>query len=89
MTLSSENLFFSKGDYTKVRRHPPKALDKVADRKPGFHKDQGLLTLHDSTPSPIILYAQLKVQKLLWKIKCRPCSPKLSIPMSFFLSPSG
>ena len=30
MTLSSENLFFSKGDYSKVRRHPPKALDKVA-----------------------------------------------------------
>ena len=25
-----ENLFFSKGDYSKVRRHPPKALDKVA-----------------------------------------------------------
>ena len=24
------NLFFSKGDYSKVRRHPPKALDKVA-----------------------------------------------------------
>ena len=30
MTLSSENLFFSKGDYSKIRRHPPKALDKVA-----------------------------------------------------------
>ena len=30
MTLSSENLFFSKGDYSKVRRHPPKALDKAA-----------------------------------------------------------
>ena len=30
MSLSSENLFFSKGDYSKVRRHPPKALDKVA-----------------------------------------------------------
>ena len=30
MTLSSENLFFSKGDYSKVRHHPPKALDKVA-----------------------------------------------------------
>ena len=29
MTLSSENLFFSKGDYSKVRHHPPKALDKV------------------------------------------------------------
>ena len=26
MTLSSENLFFSKGDYSKVRHHPPKAL---------------------------------------------------------------
>ena len=24
------NLFFSKGDYSKVRRHPPKALDKIA-----------------------------------------------------------
>ena len=30
MTLSSENLFFSKGDYSKVRHHPLKALDKVA-----------------------------------------------------------
>ena len=30
MTLSSEILFFSKGDYSKVRRHPLKALDKVA-----------------------------------------------------------
>ena len=30
MTLSSENLFFSKGDFSKVRHHPPKALDKVA-----------------------------------------------------------
>ena len=29
MTLSSENLFFSKGGYSKVRRHPRKALDKV------------------------------------------------------------
>ena len=29
-TLSSENLFFSKGDYSKVRCHPPKALDKAA-----------------------------------------------------------
>ena len=37
------------------------AYDKFAERKPGFDKDQGLLTLHDSTPSPIILYAQLKV----------------------------
>ena len=27
--------------------------------------------------------------KLLWKIKCRPCSPKLGLPISFFLSPSG
>ena len=41
----------------------PKAFvyDKFAERKPGFDKDQRLLTLHDSTPSPIILYAQLKV----------------------------
>ena len=30
MTLSSENLFFSKGDYSNVRCHLPKALDKVA-----------------------------------------------------------
>ena len=30
MTLSSENLFFSKGDDSKVRHHLPKALDKVA-----------------------------------------------------------
>ena len=37
------------------------AYDKFAESKPGFDKDQGLLTLHDSTPSPIILYAQLKV----------------------------
>ena len=37
------------------------AYDKFAERKPGFDKDQGLLTLQDSTPSPIILYAQLKV----------------------------
>ena len=29
-TLSSENLFFSKGDYSKVRCHPLKVLDKVA-----------------------------------------------------------
>ena len=28
--FSSENLFFSKDDYSKVRSHPPKALDKVA-----------------------------------------------------------
>ena len=27
---SSEHLFFSEDDYSKVRRHPPKALDKVA-----------------------------------------------------------
>jgi len=38
------------------------AYDKFTERKPGFDKDQGLLTLHDSTPRPpIILYAQLKV----------------------------
>ena len=41
------------------------AYDKFAERKPGFDKDQGLLTLHDSTCPPhhhhIILYAQLKV----------------------------
>ena len=30
MTLSLENLFFSNGDYSKVMRHPLKALDKVA-----------------------------------------------------------
>ena len=34
----SENLFFSKGDYSKVRRHPPKALDKVA-----FLKGKGVV----------------------------------------------
>ena len=34
--------------------------DKFAERKPGFDKGQGLLTLHDSTP-PIILYVQLRV----------------------------
>ena len=28
--FSSENLFFSKGDYSQVRCHPPNALDKVA-----------------------------------------------------------
>ena len=39
----------------------PKAFAyKFAERKPGFAKGQGLLTLHDYTP-PIILYAQLKV----------------------------
>ena len=37
-------------------------------RKPGFDKDQRLLTLHDFTP-PVILYAQLKVYKLPLKIK--------------------
>ena len=37
------------------------AYDKFAERKPAFDKDQGLLTLHDSTPAPMILYAQLKV----------------------------
>ena len=37
------------------------AYDKFTKKKPGFDKDQELLTLHDSTPSPIILYAQLKV----------------------------
>ena len=46
----------------------PKAFvyDKFAERKPGLHKGQGLLTLHDSAP-PIILYVQLRVLKLLLK----------------------
>ena len=30
MTLSSEKLYFSKDDYSKVMHHPLKALDKVA-----------------------------------------------------------
>ena len=38
MILSSENLFFSKGDHSKVRRHPPKALVKVA-----FLQSKGVL----------------------------------------------
>ena len=36
------------------------AYDKFAERKPGFDKDQGLLTLHDY-PFPHYLYAQLNV----------------------------
>ena len=48
----------------------PKAFvyDKFAERKPGLDKGQGLVTLHDSSP-PIILYVQLRVLKLLLKIK--------------------
>ena len=34
--------------------------DKFAERKPGFDKGQGLLTLHDFAP-PSILYVQLRV----------------------------
>ena len=38
-----------------------------AGRKPGFDKDQGLLTLHDSTPSPIILYHNLMYKNYFGK----------------------
>ena len=51
------------GLLAKRWRKSPKAFayDKFVEKKSGFNKDQGLLTLNDSTPSPIILYAQLKV----------------------------
>ena len=53
-------------------------------RKPGFDKDQRLLTLHDFKP-PVILYAQLKVYKLPLKIKLRALLIRLGLPVSFLL----
>ena len=58
-------------------------------RKPGLHKDQRLLTLHDFTP-PIILYAQLKVYKLplkikLWALLTEAWSPRVILSCFLFL----
>ena len=58
-------------------------IDRYAERKPGSNKGQGCypcMILH----LPLFSMYNLRYKSSFWKKSCRPCSPKLGNPMSFF-----
>ena len=66
------------------------AYDKFAERKPGFDKDQGLLTLHDSTPTPLSSMHDLRYKNYFGKksagLAHQTWSPRVILSLSFSFS---